>query len=101
MAEHSATDMECEVLEDIKEPPSYKVLMHDDNVTTMQFVEDILQRVFQKNPEEAHALMMRVHETGIGLCGIYTREVAEAKIARVGREAWQAGFPLKCTMEEA
>jgi len=84
----------------IQEPPQYKVLLHNDDVTTMDFVVGILCRIFHKAPEEAEAIMLNVHNNGIGLCGIYTREIAESKVKLVHHDAWLAGFPLKCTMEK-
>ena len=66
----------------------------------MDFVVKVLRTVFHKNQEEATAIMLAVHRQGIGLCGIYTREVAEARVARVQSAARVAGFPLKCTMEK-
>lgn len=93
-------DFDAHSEEDLKEPPFYKVLLHNDDVTTMDFVVGILCRIFQKNPEEAEAIMLNVHNNGIGLCGIYTHEVAESKVRLVRRDAWLAHYPLKCTMEK-
>lgn len=105
MSENSGTVLETEQSEElekeIKEPSRYKVLLHDDDITTMQFVVDVLRQIFQKSQQEAEELMLKVHETGIGVCGIYTREIAEAKVCMVHKAAWQAGYPLKCTMEKA
>lgn len=100
MAENTANDID--ILEDIeiREPDSYKVLMHNDDRTTMVFVVYILEKVFRKKPEEAERLMKMVHNTGVGLCGIFTYEIAEAKVAAVHREARQAGYPLLCTLEK-
>lgn len=96
------TQSDAEVIseERLDEPHLYRVLMHNDDFTTMDFVVDILCRVFNKDPEEAHEIMMRVHTSGIGLCGIYPRELAETRINRVHQAAYRAGFPLKCTMEK-
>lgn len=88
------------VLRKLKEPDRYRVLLHNDDYTSMDFVVNILCSVFHKAPEEATAIMMAVHQRGVGQCGIYTREVAEARVSRVHREARAAGFPLKCTMEK-
>ncbi len=66
----------------------------------MDFVVGILQGIFHKNVDEATAIMLHIHEQGIGLCGTFTREVAETKVKRVHHEARSAGFPLKCTMEK-
>jgi len=89
-----------EVEEEIKEPSMYKVLLHNDDYTTMDFVVEILMFVFSKPVEEATLIMMNVHREGIGICGVYTYEVAETKINTVDALASERGFPLKCTMEE-
>lgn len=86
---------------DIKEPPMYKVLLHNDDYTTMEFVVHVLMYVFHKPAEQAAEIMMRVHKQGIGLCGIFTYEVAETKVETVTRLARENGHPLKCTMEKA
>lgn len=96
----SQTDTGTILEEKLEEPGLYRVLMHNDDVTTMDFVVDILCEVFHKNREEAHDIMMRIHTTGIGLCGIYAREIAEARVAKVHFAASQAGFPLRCTIEK-
>lgn len=100
MAANDVIEHESATLEEIDEPPMYKVFMHNDETTTMDFVEDILQRIFNKSAEEARDIMLHVHHNGIGLCGIYTREIAEAKVNLVTSEARRASFPLKCTMEK-
>lgn len=100
MAVNEAIELENESTEEIAEPPLYKVFLHNDEVTTQNFVADILERIFNKTPADAWELMLQVHTNGIGLCGIYTREIAEAKVGLVRHEASAAGFPLKCTMEE-
>lgn len=84
----------------VQEPDRFKVFLHNDDYTTMNFVVEILQTIFHKNTEEATAIMLHIHEHGIGLCGTFTREVAEAKVRRVHFEAKSAGYPLKCTMEK-
>lgn len=86
--------------ERVVEPPKYRVLLHNDDCTTMDFVVGILCRIFHKTIDEATQIMLKVHNTGIGQCGIYTREIAEAKVARVRHDAAAAGFPLVCTMEK-
>ena len=84
----------------LKEPDRYRVLLHNDNYTSMDFVVAILCRIFYKATEEATEIMLHVHQHGIGECGIYTEEVAEAKVRQVTIAARGAGFPLKCTMEK-
>ncbi|MDR2733812.1 MAG: ATP-dependent Clp protease adaptor ClpS [Spirochaetota bacterium] len=98
-AEWEQTNAEQGVANLHAEPPSYTVLLHNDDYTTMDFVVEILQQVFQKPFEEAFRIMRRVHEQGIGVCGSYTREIAEARVAMVKSLAEANGFPLLCTME--
>lgn len=84
----------------IKEPSKYKVLLHNDDYTTMEFVVQVLMDIFGKTESEATNIMLTIHKNGIGVCGIYTAEVAETKVALVTQLARKKGFPLKCTMEE-
>jgi len=84
----------------LQEPPRYKVLLHNDDYTTMDFVIMILQTVFQKNTDEATRIMLSVHHQGIGIAGVFTREIGETKIAIVHRMAKRNQFPLKCSLEE-
>lgn len=84
----------------INEPARYRVLLHNDDYTTFDFVILILRKIFNKSAEEAQAITLHVHKSGIGQCGIFTREIAEAKVARVRHEARLAGYPLKCSMEK-
>ncbi len=85
----------------VRMPKNYKVLMHNDNYTTMEFVVDILQSIFHKNLNQATAIMMNIHEKGLGICGIFTEEIAETKVMQVHERARKAGFPLRCSLEEA
>ena len=89
-----------EIEEDIREPSMYRVLLHNDDYTSMEFVVEVLVYVFQKSVEESTQIMLKVHREGIGLCGVYTYEVAETKVEMVELLARESGFPLKCTMEE-
>jgi ATP-dependent Clp protease adaptor protein ClpS len=82
-------------------PPLFRVLMHNDDYTTMEFVVDVLEGVFHKSPPDAHRIMLSIHTEGMGVCGTFPHEIAETKIARVHRKARQAGFPLRCSLEEA
>jgi ATP-dependent Clp protease adaptor protein ClpS len=84
-----------------KEPTHYKVLLLNDDYTTMEFVVHVLESVFQKSPAEAFQIMMHVHVNGRGLAGVYTWEVAETKAETVINMAREAGFPLKAVTEEA
>ncbi|EQC51166.1 ATP-dependent Clp protease adaptor protein ClpS [Bacteriovorax sp. DB6_IX] len=82
-----------------KRPPRYRVLLHNDDYTTMEFVVYILKSVFSKTTGEAQEIMLKVHNEGRGQCGVYTHEVAESKMKRVSLEAKQNGHPLLCTIE--
>jgi ATP-dependent Clp protease adaptor protein ClpS len=92
-----------EVLErtrqETKKPELFKVLLLNDDYTTMDFVVEILESVFNKAPAEAYRIMMAVHTQGQGLCGVYPFEVAETKVATVVDLARGNGFPLRATME--
>lgn len=83
----------------VTEPPMFRVLLHNDDFTTMDFVIRILIRVFNKTFDEATRIMLNVHRKGVGLCGIYTYEVAETKVDTVHSLARENQYPLKCTME--
>ena len=84
-----------------KEPPLYKVVLLNDDYTTMEFVVMVLEAVFQKSPAEAYRMMMHVHVNGRGIAGVYPWEVAETKVDAVTSLAREAGFPLKAVTEEA
>jgi ATP-dependent Clp protease adaptor protein ClpS len=83
----------------VKKPRKYKVLIHNDDYTTMEFVVYVLQKIFHKNMDEAQAIMLKVHKEGIGVCGVYSYEIAESKSTKVSKEAKENGHPLKCTIE--
>jgi ATP-dependent Clp protease adaptor protein ClpS len=93
-----------EVLErtrhETKKPELFKVLLLNDDYTTMDFVVEILETVFNKAPAEAYRIMMAVHTQGQGLCGVYPFEVAETKVATVVEAARGQGFPLRATIEK-
>jgi len=93
-------DVITETREDVTEPSMYRVLLINDDYTTMEFVVEILMLVFSKSVEEATQIMLNVHRIGVGLCGIYTYEVAETKVDTVDALAKERGFPLKCSMEK-
>jgi ATP-dependent Clp protease adaptor protein ClpS len=82
-------------------PKLYRVLLLNDDYTTMEFVIHVLESIFDKGPAEAYRIMMEVHTRGRGACGAYTYEVAETKVAKVHEEAVEEGFPLRADMEEA
>jgi len=83
-----------------KKPPLYKVLLLNDDYTPMDFVVLVLSRFFGKDTAEATEIMLNVHKKGVGLCGVYTYEVAETKVAQVMTYARQNQHPLQCTMEK-
>ena len=83
----------------VKKPKMFKVLMHNDDYTSMEFVIHALQKFFQKSYEQSHAIMLKVHHDGIGICGIFTFEVAESKATKVNKYSRGKGHPLKCTFE--
>ena len=83
----------------IEEPRQYKVIFHNDDFTTMEFVTDVLRRVFNKPADEAVTLMMRVHREGQAIVGIYSYDVAMTKASQATAMARNEGFPLKITCE--
>ncbi|MBN1464931.1 ATP-dependent Clp protease adapter ClpS [candidate division KSB1 bacterium] len=86
---------------DIEEPKLYKVLLHNDNYTTMEFVVQVLETIFYKSLPEATRIMLNVHQQGVGICGVYPYDVAETKVAQVHWLAKQNQFPLRSSLEEA
>ncbi len=83
-----------------KKPSMYRVLILNDDYTPMEFVVLILERFFNKNREQATRIMLHVHQKGVGVCGVYTYEVAETKVAQVMDLAKRNEHPLQCTMEK-
>lgn len=83
----------------LKRPPRFRVILHNDHYTTMDFVVEILEFVFHKSAEESVRVMLNVHERGVGVAGEYAAEIAETKVTTVHSLAKDRGFPLKCTME--
>lgn len=83
----------------LKKPPLYKVILLNDDYTPMEFVVRVLERFFRKNREEATRIMLQVHTKGMGVCGVYTRDVAETKVRQVMLSAQEQQHPLQCTME--
>jgi ATP-dependent Clp protease adaptor protein ClpS len=84
-----------------QEPALYKVVLLNDDYTTMEFVVNVLETVFQKSPAEAYRIMMQVHVNGAGVAGVYPWEVAETKVETLTTLARQAEFPLRAAIEEA
>lgn len=85
----------------LEHPKQYNVFLLNDDYTSMDFVVEILMKLFRKNVQNAHAIMIEVHQRGRGLCGVYPYEVAETKVHQVSVLARENGFPLKAVMEEA
>jgi ATP-dependent Clp protease adaptor protein ClpS len=83
-----------------KKPSMYKVLMLNDDYTPMEFVVYVLERFFGKSRDEATQIMLHVHHRGVGICGVYTYEVAETKVTQVMDTARKEGHPLQCTLEK-
>jgi ATP-dependent Clp protease adaptor protein ClpS len=83
-----------------KKPSLYKVLLLNDDYTPMEFVVHILEKIFNKNREQAVEVMLHVHRHGVGICGVFTYEVAETKVAQVIEFARRHQHPLQCTMEK-
>lgn len=84
---------------EVKEPQLYKVLLHNDDYTTMEFVIFILETIFHKSPNDAAQIMLNVHNEGVGIAGVYTKEICETKISVVHQLAKKNEFPLRCSME--
>jgi ATP-dependent Clp protease adaptor protein ClpS len=103
MAEES-TDADVVVVQKektrTKHPKQYKVILLNDDYTTMDFVVAILESIFKKTPAEAVQIMLQVHKDGRGVCGIYSKQIAEAKVMLVMERARASGYPLRCIMEQ-
>src|SRR5262249_23510484 len=85
----------------LRKPKLYKVLLHNDDYTTMEFVVFVLMSIFRRSETDAVQIMLHVHKNGIGVAGVYTYEVAETRVAQVEDLARQHEFPLRCSLEEA
>jgi len=85
----------------LKKPHMYKVLLHNDDYTTMEFVVYVLQGIFHHTEADAMQIMLHVHKNGIGVAGVYTREIAETRIGQVEALARRHEYPLRCSMDEA
>ena len=86
---------------ELRKPSLYRVLIHNDDYTSMEFVVFILQTVFERSESEALQIMLKVHNEGMGVAGLYTYEIAEMKVVKVTSIAQANEFPLLCTIEEA
>jgi ATP-dependent Clp protease adaptor protein ClpS len=98
--EGTATGVVIKAKPKTKKPSMYKVLMLNDDYTPMEFVVHVLERFFSKSREEATRIMLHVHRRGVGLCGVFTYEVAETKVTQVMDFARQNQHPLQCTLEK-
>ncbi|MBP8987644.1 MAG: ATP-dependent Clp protease adapter ClpS [Spirochaetes bacterium] len=103
MAHRYEYNGDIQIKRDVKlaKPRMYKVILHNDHYTTMDFVVEVLVTIFRKNNMEATELMLQVHRNGFGICGVYTYDIAQTKAGQVHALARQREFPLKCTVEEA
>ena len=91
---------EFDVALELQEPQMYKVLLHNDDYTSMEFVVEVLMEIFHKTQSNAEQIMLQIHERGRGICGVYTYEIAQMKVEQVKQRAKRNGFPLLATMEE-
>lgn len=96
----SGTDIVTKTRPKTKKPSLYKVLLLNDDYTPMEFVVYILEHFFSKSQEDATRIMLHVHQKGVGMCGVYTFEVAETKVTQVVNFSRQNEHPLQCTMEK-
>lgn len=82
-----------------KQPKRYKVLIYNDDYTPMEFVVFLLEAIFKHSPASAYRLMLRIHQSGLGIAGVYAKEIAETRVEQTVALAREAGHPLECTME--
>jgi ATP-dependent Clp protease adaptor protein ClpS len=87
--------------QEIREPKMYRVILHNDDYSTMDFVIEVLISIFHKPAADATRIMLDVHKKGLGICGVYTYDLAATRVARVHQLAKKREFPLKCSLEEA
>jgi len=100
MTRNDETQVVTEKDVDLKEPDMFRVLLVNDDFTTMEFVIFVLQNVFHMNHTQAEQVMLKVHQEGRGVCGVYPFEIAEMKVTTVTEMARQHEYPLLCVMEE-
>lgn len=98
--EEQTTGVSTETRKKTELPPLFRVIMHNDDYTTMEFVVEVLQQVFRRSPTDANLIMLNIHYKGRGVCGTYPLEIAETKISKAHEAARDAGYPLRCSMEE-
>ncbi len=87
--------------QEVREPKMYRVILHNDDYSTMDFVIEVLISIFHKPAADATRIMLDVHKKGMGICGVYTYDIAVTRVARVHQLAKKREFPLKCSLEEA
>ena len=92
---------EIETSLSLDEPIQYKVLLHNDDYTTMDFVVEVLMKIFHKSLAESEQIMLNIHRLGKAVCGTYTYDIAQTKVYQVRQLAKKSGFPLLATLEEA
>ena len=85
----------------VRRPPLYKVILLNDDYTPMEFVVQVLETFFRMSREKATQIMLHVHTRGVGVCGVFTRDIAETKVSQVNEYSRRHQHPLMCTMEEA
>ena len=91
---------ELDVALELQEPKMFKVLLHNDDYTSMDFVVEVLMDIFHKNRQQAEQIMLQIHEKGKAVCGVYSYEIAQMKVEQVRTLAKRNAFPLLATMEE-
>lgn len=92
-------DLAVELVKKVQKPKRWKVIFHNDDYTTREFVIEVLQRYFDKDESEATYIMLSVHYKGAGIAGLYPKDVAETKVDQVSKHARKSGFPLRVTAE--
>jgi ATP-dependent Clp protease adaptor protein ClpS len=97
--EREESDVATETSKEVKRPPLFKVFLHNDDYTTMEFVVFILRSIFHHSDESAFRIMMHVHTRGLGVAGLYPFETAEAKVSQVHALAEENEYPLRCSLE--
>jgi ATP-dependent Clp protease adaptor protein ClpS len=95
------SDLQIKEETEIREPKMYRVILHNDHYTTMEFVVDILVKIFHKPAQEATRIMLDIHRRGSGDCGVYSLDIARTKVSQVHALARRHEFPLRCSTEEA
>jgi len=93
-------EYELDIDVELEEPKKYKVLLLNDDYSTMDFVIDVLVKIFRKSSTESENIMLNIHNNGKAVCGIYSHEIASTKVAQVKHNAKNSGFPLKAILEE-